>query len=260
MFNASLTRRTGVSTLLLVLLLLVSPRLTAQAADLPVYISLSVGAEEFQPGITLGRTLKLSIFIVNASDHLVRANSFDCKQSLGTAYRVESVSRLPGTIAPQTTFPSEQYYHAVSPGPAQVTCVLTATDTVTGESFTRTNTFSLPRVLGERRLVVEGYADTQRFTLSQSAHITIVYTNRSSALITNISARCGQLGRGVMIDTQRQNYTALRPNESGFIIFRLKALFAGGSGLYLCTVQATDSRTNEVFTVPLPPISVMVAA
>jgi hypothetical protein len=252
-------RLAGLSTLFLLLLLFIGYSAPASADDLPVVIHLSLGVDDFQP-ITLGRTIKLSILIVNNSDHLIRANSFNCTQHVGESFRVESVSRLPGTISPHSNFASEQYYHAVEPGASEVECALTATDTVTGEQFTRTSTTNMPVVIDERRLVVTGYSDTQRITMGQTAHITIVYTNRGTSNLTNITASCPQLGRGIAIDSMRQNYSSLRPNESGFIIFTLKPLFAGGGGLFLCQVQATDTATNQVFKVPVAAMAVNVAS
>lgn len=237
-------------------LLFVAHPAPAYAEDDPIAsISLSVGNETFQE-VTIGRTFQLYIFINNYRSHSIRSNSFTCTQYVGESYRVESVSRLPGIIAANSTFSSTQTVHAIKPGASEIQCALNATDTVTGQSIMITGTIHLPVVSSETRLSVNAYSSTKMATVGQTVFLTVLYTNRSQSTLSNISVGCPQLGRGIMIEGQQQNYTTLRPNESGFVQFRLKALFGSGSGLYLCKVSATVSGTSEVITVPAPPVAI----
>jgi hypothetical protein len=252
-FYPSVRRLMSLSTLF-VLMLLVAAQVSAYENE--VRIGLDWGNDVTYQEITIGRTLRLGITIDNSDAHALRADSFVCNQFVGESFRMDSISRLPGTVAAHTFFYSEQYYHAVQAGASEVQCVLEATDLVTGEHFTRSTSQPMPVVTNETRLQVDGYSSTKMMRVGEKATLTVLYTNRSTAPVTNITVSCPEQGRGIVIEGQQQNYTTLRPNESGFTQFHLKAVFSSGSALYLCKVTATDTSTNKSFTVPVRTISI----
>lgn len=228
-------------------LLQVSPAL---AAD-PI---LSDGFDQYV--MTIGRTPKLSISISNPGPNAIRSTGLRCT-SQGTSITASSISRLPGLIAPNTRFETEQYYRAVAPGFTDVTCTFTATDMVTGAAISVTSPVQRVEVLSETRLYFNASSATRVATVGQTIFLMANYGNRATTTFSNVQVSCVELGRSLIFTGFRQTQTTLPPGQSGFAEYRLEAVRPGPAPI-ACTVTALDTSTNTSVTLPAPTVNIEV--
>lgn len=221
--------------------------LPARAADPAAYISISFGNQTFST-TTIGNSFPLDISL-SAGANPIRGGSLQCYQS-GSSLSASSISRSPNTvlIGAGQGFRTEQYYRAVAAGTTSVYCVFQGTDTVTGLPFSVTSSTVGIDVSGESRLVVQAYSSTNSAAVGESISLKVLFNNRGLHTLNNIEVVCGQLGRGIAFISATQTRYSLPAGQSGYADYKLQGMFSGASGLFLCSVSATDSVTNEVIT------------
>ncbi|MBC7812417.1 MAG: hypothetical protein H7175_14770, partial [Burkholderiales bacterium] len=161
-----------------------------RAAD----VSVSIAFDQYVA--TIGRTPRLAISISNLGPNPIRTTRFECIKQ-GTSLSASSISQRPAVIAANSTFTTEQYYRAASPGITQVHCELDATDMVTGETINIVTPTQTVEVLSETRLYFNAYSATRVATVGQTVYLTALYGNRGQTPFTNISISCPQLGRSL---------------------------------------------------------------
>jgi len=234
----------------LLIVLLIAPAAFAQAAD----VSVSIAFDQSQA--TIGRTPKLSITISNLGQNPIRSTRLRCLAQ-GTSLSASSISRLPGIIAANSRFDTEQYYRAASPGITTVTCTLDAVDAVTGEVISITSPPQTVEVLSETRLYFNASSATRVATVGQAVFVMANYGNRGGTTFTNVQVSCVELGRSLEFVSSRQTLTTLRPGQSGFVEYRLQAVRPGSAPI-ACSITATDTGTNMQVTLPAPTVNIEV--
>jgi uncharacterized repeat protein (TIGR01451 family) len=221
---------------------------------LAIDVGLSIAFDQYVA--TIGRTPRLDIAISNLGPNTIRSTRFQCIVQ-GTSLSASSISQLPSTIAPNTTFRTVQYYRAVSPGFTQVTCELDAVDTVTGETVHIVSPTQTVEVLSETRLYFNAYSATRVATVGQTVFLTALYGNRGTTPFTNISISCVELGRALEFISSTPVQTTILPGQSRFVEYKLLAV-RPGFGPFACSITATDSTNGQQITLPAPTVTIEV--
>jgi hypothetical protein len=206
--------------------------------------------------IAIGKTAKLSISIVNSEPNTIRVTQFRCNAQ-GTSVKGASISQLPGTIAANGTFQTEQFYRAVAPGFTQVTCELTATNVVTGAQITAISPPQTIEVLAETRLYFAVYSSAQTLNIGETVVITTLYGNRGTTTFTNISISCVELGRSLESVSQTPTQSVLPPGWSLFVQHTWRAV-RSGPGPIACSIFATESSSGAQVMIPAPLVYIQV--
>lgn len=219
-------------------------------------------AEEVRIGfnasqVLVGQTPTLDIVISNTGTHGLRTKSLVCNKTGSSLTAFSFQQYPPSVIAANGFFRTSQGYKAVSPGTTQVTCVYTATDTVTGATVTLTSAPAAAEVLTETRLYFNPGSSTSTATVGQTFYLLATYGNRGSTAFTNIQVDCPELGRSAVFISSRQNMTSLQPGQSGFVEYKLRAE-RSGSAPFFCSITATDASNGQQLTLPAPPVMVEV--
>jgi hypothetical protein len=245
-------------SLLFLLALLLALQVAPTLADSPTVQI--VFDTDIQSTVTIGRTPKLLISITNPGPNPIRSTNFFCRQQsskfTGPTLVPSSISQLPGTIAPNATFHTEQVYRAVIGGATAVQCELNAVDTVTGAAITVNSNQSQLDVLPETRLTFDA-TSTRVATVGQSVFIMATYNNHGPVIFSNVQVNCTEFGFNLVFISSRQNMTTLTPGQSGFVELRWQANIAGEPHI-LCTVSALDSSTGLTVTLPAPTLRITV--
>lgn len=231
---------------LLLAMLFAVQLLPARAQD-SAFISISFGNQVFST-TTIGKSFPLDISIA-AGANPIRGGSLQCTQT-GTSLSASSISRLPNTvlISANQGFRTEQYYRGVSAGTTSVSCIFQGTDTVTGQLFSVTSNTESITVSSEQRLVVEAYSSTNNAAVGEAIYLRVLFNNRGPNTFNNVEVTCSQLGSGIAFISATQSQYTLPSGQSGVATYKLQGAFSGASGLFLCSVSATDSVTGEVIT------------
>jgi hypothetical protein len=230
--------------------------LPARAQHPTASLSITFGSQSFAT-TTIGQSFPLNINIFVGANP-IRGTSLQCFQD-GTSLSASSISRLPDTvlIGANQSFSTQQYYRAVSAGTTNVYCIFKGVDTVTGFPVTITSAPASITVSGETRLYLSTSSAQKRATVGQAIFVTLVYGNRGKNTLTNVRVDCLYSGgRGIGLISSRQTQTTLPSGQSGFAEYRLQGFIQGASGLFLCSVTATDSVTGEVILLNALPISI----
>ena len=217
-------------------------------------VGLSIAFDQYVA--TIGRTPRLDIAISNLGPNTIRSTRFECFAQ-GTSLTASSISQRPSLIAPNSTFRTEQYYRAASPGITNVRCELDAVDTVTGEVVNLVSPTQTVEVLSETRLYFNAYSATRVATVGQTVYLTALYGNRGQTPFTNISISCVQLGRALEFISSTPVQTTIPAGQSRFVEYRLLAV-RPGFGPIACTITATDSTNGQQVTLPAPTVTIEV--
>jgi hypothetical protein len=208
-----------------------------------------------QTAVTIGRTPRLYIGIYNASAHDIQATDLQCTAQ-GTSLEASPIAQQPGLIAANGLFETEQFYEAVAPGRTDVTCVLNATDTVTGEVVTATSPVQAVDVSSETRLTINAACSAGSVAVGHTVTLRADFGNRGSTPFTNVTISCPEQGRSLIFVSGYQSQDDLQAGETGYAEYQLQAV-RPGSGYFVCSITAVD-ETNASVTVLAPPVVIEV--
>jgi hypothetical protein len=225
----------AVASSLLTLMLIAAPAFAAGA---------SVNIAFDQSNVTIGRTIRLGIQIVNSEPNTIRATSFRCI-SEGSSLSASSISQLPSTIAANGVFNTEQYYRAASAGTTTVHCELVAVNTVTGVQVTANSPALSVVVQASSGLNFNASSATRVATVGQAVFVMATYDNVGQTTFNNIVVSCVQLGRSLESVSTSPTRTSLPPGQSAFVQSQWRAVRVGFADIS-CSITATDSNGQTV--------------
>lgn len=237
---------------ILMALILAASSHPAQAAG----VSLNAFFEGFTDNIAIGRTLRLVIEINNQEASSIRVTRLVCLQQ-GNSLSASSISQLPGIIAANSVFKTEQYYRASAPGTATVHCELTAINIASGAQINVVGYNSFATVSPETRLYFNAYSATRVATVGQAVFFNAIFGNRGQTTFTNLNISCPELGRSLVYISSTPLQSSIPPGQSGFVQYQLKAVRPGAAPI-LCSLTATDSSTGSQVTLSAPVINIEV--